>query len=153
MKILSSEMAQHYHVSSLNRGHLVFTSFIAFNGKILFLDSHLKRLLRGADFLFPNVGWTLNHRKIKQYVEDVFNNNPSNAYFRLTIFDDAIHLQTKSFEEQSDTITAMSAAKIKTPGLIPSFVKLSNYVEADIELVRARFKKFDDVLFLTLIKI
>ena len=155
MKILSSEMAQHYQVSSLQRGHLIFTSFISYNGKILFLDSHLERLVKGADFLFPTIGWSQNFEKIKQYVEGVFKNTMNHAvdqsvnnyYFRLTIFDDCLYLQQKAFETHSDSLKMMSALKVKTAGLIPSFVKLSNYLESDLELVRARFKNYDDVLF------
>ena len=147
MKILSNQIAEQHQTSSLNRGHVVFTSFLSYQGQILFLDTHLKRLLMGADFLFPNVGWPLDHKKIKQYVEESFSSNPIDAYFRLTIFDDNLHMQTKPFEIHPDSISVLSALKIKTPGLIPTYVKVSNYVDADIELVRARFKKFDDVLF------
>lgn len=151
MKILSREMAQHYQISSLQRGHLIFTSFISYNGKILFLDSHLERLVKGADFLFPNAGWLQNFEKIKQYVEDVFKSSIEYAcndfYFRLTIFDDCIHLQQRDFEIHSDSLKLMSALKVKTVGLIPSFVKVSNYIESDLELIRAKFKNYDDVLF------
>lgn len=151
MKILSNEMAQHYQISSLQRGHLIFTSFISYNGKMLFLDSHIERLVKGADFLFPNIGWSQNPEKIKQYVESVFektnDHTVNNSYFRLTIFDDCLHLQQRAFETYSDTLRLMSALKVKTAGLIPSFVKLANYVEADLELVRAKFKNYDDVLF------
>ncbi|MDD4974299.1 MAG: aminotransferase class IV [Bacteriovorax sp.] len=155
MKILSSEMAQHYQISSLQRGHLIFTSFISYNGKILFLDSHLERLVKGADFLFPDIGWSQNFEKIKQYVEGVFKNtmdrsgdqSMNNNYFRLTIFDDCLHLQQKAFETHNDSLKLMSALKVKTAGLIPPFVKLSNYLESDLELARAKFKSYDDVLF------
>ncbi|MBC7540057.1 MAG: aminotransferase class IV [Bacteriovorax sp.] len=151
MNILSSEMAQHYQVNSLQRGHVIFTSFISYNGRILFLDSHLERLVKGADFLFPTIGWAQNIEKIKHYVEEVFKNSNSqsikNYYFRLTIFDDCIHLQQRALETHRDSVKLMSALKVKTAGLIPSFLKLSNYIESDLELVRAKFKNYDDVLF------
>lgn len=151
MKILSNEMAQHYQIGSLQRGHLVFTSFISQNGKILFLESHLERLLKGADFLFPNNGWSLCHEKLKQYVEAEFKkiqeNSSKESYIRLNISEDSVHLQKRNFEIYPDRLKLTTALKIKTPGLIPSYVKLSNYVESDLELVRAKFKSFDDVLY------
>lgn len=152
MKILSKEMAQHYQISSLMRGHLVFTSFISYNGKILFLKEHLERLLKGADFLFPNYGWSLHFEKLKQYVESEYHHlnlisSGEDHYFRLNISEDSVHLQSKVFVLNPETLKLTSALKIKTPGLVPSFVKLSNYVDSDLELVRAKFKNFDDVLF------
>lgn len=151
MKILSGEMAQHYQISSLQRGHVVFTSFISYNGKILFLDSHIERLIMGADFLFPNAGWALNFEKIKQYIDGVFKNTAENAinnfYFRVTIFDDFLYLQMRRLDHHDDSLKLMSALKVKTIGLLPPFVKLSNYIESDLELIRAKFKNYDDVLF------
>ena len=151
MNILSNEMAQYYQVRSLQRGHLVFTSFISYNGKMLFLDSHLERLVKGADFLFPNNSWLENGEKIKQYIESVFNHSSdqsiNNSYFRLAAFDDNLFLQHRARETYSDSLKLMTALKIKTAGLIPSFLKLSNYLESDLELSRAKLKNYDDVLF------
>ncbi|MFA6238387.1 MAG: aminotransferase class IV [Bacteriovorax sp.] len=151
MKILSNELAQHYQVASLQRGYLVFTSFISKHGRILFLDEHLERLLTGADFLFPEANWTLNHEKLKQYVENEFKYCSSkiqeSGYFRLTIFDDNVHFQHHELLNSPGSLGVTTAIKLKTPGLLPPFVKLSNYVESDLELVRARFKNFEDVIF------
>jgi branched-subunit amino acid aminotransferase/4-amino-4-deoxychorismate lyase len=153
MKILSSEMAQHYQMNSLLRGHLVFTSFISCNGKILFLEAHIERLLKGAEFLFPNCNWAQNFLKIKQHVENEFikinDQTVGNFYFRLTIFDENIFLLCRPPEGQacSDSLRLMSAQKIKTTGLIPPFLKVSNYLESDLELERARLKNFDDIIF------
>lgn len=152
MKILSNELAQHYQISSLQRGHSLFTSFISQNGKILFLDEHIERLLTGATFLFPEESWALNHEKLKQYVETEFKKCDSaiqNAgYFRLSLFDDCIHLQKRELNPSARTLKLTTALKVRTAGIIPSFLKLGNYVEADLELVRAKFKGFDDIVFL-----
>jgi len=153
MKILSSEMAQHYQMNSLLRGHLVFTSFISFNGKMLFLDAHIERLLKGAEFLFPDCGWAQNFLKIKKFVETEFiktkDQEAGNFYFRLTIFDENIFLLRRPIETQacSESLKLMSALKIKGTGLIPPYLKVSNYLEADLELKRARLKNFDDIIF------
>lgn len=151
MKILSNELAHHYQIASLQRGYNVFTSFIAHDGRILFLDSHLERLLNGADFLFPTVGWTSHFESVKQYVEREFNNLSSPrqkaSYFRLSIFDHNIHLQHRELPSSPDSLSLTSGLKIKTPGLVPAFVKLSNYVESDLELQRARLRNFDEVVF------
>lgn len=151
MKILPNQLAQHYQVPSLQRGHSVFTSFISQGGKILFLDSHLERLLTGADFLFPSAEWILSFEKIKHYVESEFSKLISEMhveyYFRLTLFDDSFYLQYRELGNSKLSLKLTRALKIKTPDLIPSFLKLSNYVESDLELVRAKLKGFDDIVF------
>jgi branched-subunit amino acid aminotransferase/4-amino-4-deoxychorismate lyase len=72
MKILTEEVAKYYQIPSLKRGHLVFTSFISLSGNILFLDEHLLRLIKGAEFLFPEQNWPDNKLKLKQHVLDIF---------------------------------------------------------------------------------
>lgn len=151
MKILSSDMAQHYQVNSLQRGHLIFTSFISINGQLLFLDSHIERLLKGAHFLFPHFEWDLNFFKIKDHVENIFiklNSLKDNFYFRLTIFDDCLYLQHRVLEESKDSLKLTTAIKIRTQGLIPPFLKLSHYVEADLELAQAKLKDWDDIVYM-----
>ena len=146
-------MAQHYQMNSLLRGHLVFTSFISCNGKILFLNAHIERLLKGAEFLFPNYNWAQNILKIKQYVENEFikinDQSEGDFYFRLTIFDENIFLLCRPFQTlaYSESLKLMSALKIKGTGLIPPYLKVSNYLESDLELERARLKNFDDIIF------
>lgn len=151
MKILSNEVSQHYQIASLKRGHSVFTSFISKNGKILFLDAHLGRLLSGADFLFPHVNWTRHFADLKQYVESEFSScreqRKKYGYFRLTIFDDSVHLELHDLMESIETVNLTTAQKMKTPGLTPSFLKLPDYVEADLELIAAKTRHFDDVAF------
>jgi branched-subunit amino acid aminotransferase/4-amino-4-deoxychorismate lyase len=151
MKILSTEMAGNYQHRSLQRGHLVFTSLICYNGKLIFLDSHLERLLKGADFLFPKFGWIQKQEELKRYIENAIGPTTiladDNYYFRLTIFDDSIFMERRTWEKNEDFLRMTTALKIKTPGLFPSFLKLSNYVEADLELSLARIKNYDDILF------
>jgi branched-subunit amino acid aminotransferase/4-amino-4-deoxychorismate lyase len=151
MKILSNEIAQNYQINSLQRGHLVFTSFISHCGKIVFLESHIERLVRGADFLFPSCGWLQNQEKIKQYVEAELKNAidyvQNSFYFRLTIFDECIYLEKRELEIFSDSLKLLSALKVKTIGLLPSYLKVSNYLESDLELIRAKLKNYEDVLF------
>jgi branched-subunit amino acid aminotransferase/4-amino-4-deoxychorismate lyase len=148
MKILSNEMAQHYQKSSLNRGHLVFTSFISQSGKILFLKDHIARLLKGADYLFPNEKWKNQQAELEQHVLDVFKKDQSDSYFRLTVFDDCVHLEKRALENNSETTTATIAFKRKTPGLAPDFLKISNYLESDLELARAKEQGFEDIFYL-----
>lgn len=151
MKILSNELAQHYQVASLQRGHSVFTSFISYNGRMLFLDAHLGRLLSGAEFLFPNYNWIINREKLKEYVESEFfklsSELQNNRYFRLSIFDDSVHLQHRDLINSEAPLKLTSAFKIKTPGLLPAFVKSANYLESDLELKRAKLNNFDDVVY------
>lgn len=151
MKILSNELAQHYQIASWQRGHCVFSSFIARNGKILFLDSHIERLILGAHFLFPYSGWMGCDFKLKQYVESELIKMPleiqNDSSFRLTIFDDNIYFQSRELIHSPLTLKMTEALKVKTPGVLPSFLKLSNYVESDIALRDAKNKNFDDLVF------
>jgi branched-chain amino acid aminotransferase len=152
MKILANDLAQHYQITSLQRGHCIFTSFIAKNGRILFLEDHLERLIAGANFLFPKEGWNESFQRLKEYVENEWGKlklkNEELCYFRLTLFDDCIYLQHRLLQDSSLTVKMMIAQKVKTPGPMPSFVKLSNYVESDLEVMAAAAKNFDDVVFL-----
>lgn len=147
MKILSNEMAQHYQISSLNRGHLIFTSLICKRGKIFFLDAHIERLLKGAQFLFPNREWSLNHQKLKQHIVDMFKNESADFYLRVTLFDEVIHIEKRSIDHSSDNLKLTKAFKMKTPDLIPSYLKVSNYLVSDLELAKAKERGFDDVLY------
>jgi branched-chain amino acid aminotransferase len=154
MKILSNELSKHYQMASLERGHCVFTSFISKNGKIIFLDSHIERLIAGAAFLFPKLDWRINQDRLSKYLEDEFYKlsfeEKERSYFRLTIFDDYVHLKIANLPPpliSGNKLKLTTAYKKKSPGLIPSFVKLSNYVESDVELREARLKNFDDVIY------
>lgn len=144
MKILSKDEAQYYQIPSINRGHLIFTSFISKNGKILFLDSHIDRLLKGAEFLFPKIGWSANHQKLREHVLKEFKDE---SYFRLTLFDDTVHLEKRDLDSSSESLKMTSALKIKTPGVTPSFLKISNYLESDLEIIRAKSLGFDDIIY------
>lgn len=152
MKILSEETARLYQNTSLQRGRIVFTSFISYNRKILFLAAHIERLVKGAEFLFPNLGWSDSAHLIKEYVEEVFarasNQQNNDLYFRVTIFDDCLYIQQGPLNTQSVSLKLTFAFKVKTASLLPAFVKLSNYLDSDLELAKAKILSFNDVLFL-----
>jgi branched-chain amino acid aminotransferase len=147
MKILSHEQAQTYHNAALLRGHVVFTSLIQSDEKLLFFDAHIERLLKGAQFLFPNQSWSLQKEDIGRAVEKELR-NVRNHYLRLTIFDDVLFFQKKPREFSSPEVKLGKALRVMTPGLKPDFLKLSNYLEADLELKKVREESgLDEVLF------
>jgi branched-subunit amino acid aminotransferase/4-amino-4-deoxychorismate lyase len=147
MKILNQEQAKNYQIPSLNRGHIVFTSLVQINQKILFLNSHLERLLKGADFLFPQFNWKSELGTIRDAVIKELSLTNENVYLRLTIFDDVLHIEKKSHEVADENVKLMKAFKLKTQSLFPDFLKQSNYLESDLELRKAKEKGFDDVLY------
>ncbi len=147
MKILSQEIAQHYISQSLNRGHVVFTSFVRINGRFIFLEDHLNRLLEGANFLFSNEKWPTHKEEIKQYIQKHLALVQGDLSIRVTIFDDLLYLQYRGHLTSSEWIKVTNANKMKTPGLNPDFLKTSNYLDTDLELKQAQQNGYDDVLF------
>lgn len=146
MKILTREEALPYQNTSLKRGHVVFTSLIQFNSKILFLESHLERLLRGADFLYPERNWKSRKKDIEEAVK-IELKEKKDHYLRLTIFDNKLVLESHLRENSPMTLKLIEASSIKAPDLKPSFLKQSNYLSADLEVKKAKEAGYDDVLF------
>lgn len=151
MKILSKELTEHYQTTSLQRGHCVFTSMRAHQDNILFLDAHLDRLLSGAMFLFPNAKWDRALLELKNYVSQTFLQRlpefQEKCSIRITLFDESIYLQLRTLPDSAESIKLTSALKIRTPGILPPYLKLPNYVEVDQEVIRAKLANFDDVVF------
>ncbi len=146
MKILTQEQAQPYQNTSLKRGHVVFTSLIQFQSRLLFLNSHLERLLRGAEFLFPGNDWTGKQKAIEDAIA-VELSGKKDHYLRLTIFDENLIIESHVRGQFSATVKLVEAVSKKTPGLKPSYLKQSNYLESDLELQKAKDAGFEDVLF------
>lgn len=146
MKILTHTEAQPYQNTSLKRGHVVFTSLIQFNSRVLFLEAHLDRLLRGADFLFPDGKWCGHKRQIKEVIAEELKQK-QDQYLRFTIFGENLVIESHAREIDSDSVKLTEAVSKKAPGLKPAFLKQSNYLEVDLELQKARVSGFDDVVF------
>jgi 4-amino-4-deoxychorismate lyase len=147
MKILTSNSKEFHHSQALNRGHVVFTSMRLQEGKILFLDNHLDRLLRGADFLFPAVDWVTYKAELADFLSS--QNYPKNvdSYMRLTIVEDEVSVLLEKLTESPATLSVADAFMKREPSLAPSFLKQSNYLLADIEIKKVKPFGFDDVLF------
>lgn len=141
MKIISVESNTIYQSNSLSRGIQTFTSFLSDKEQFIFLEDHLERLLKGADFLFPQENWPQKKHDIRAFLQTEF--VPSH-YFRLSIFDDQVHFTKKQHEPKQPFINVAKAKSAKVTSLIPSFVKSANYMLADLEIKES---KKDDVLF------
>ncbi len=143
MKIMTDPLSLH-HNKSLNRGLHVFTSFISLSEDFIFLDAHIKRLLRGADFLFPKCNWLNKHSEINHFME---NQRKASSYFRLMIFDDILTFTSREHTPPEHGLKLGIAESRRTPTLIPSFVKTGSYLNAELELRQAALNGVEDVLF------
>lgn len=141
MKIITVESNTIYQSNSLCRGIQTFTSFISDQDHFIFLEAHLDRLLRGAEYLFPKENWPAKKNDIKAFLQTEF--VPSH-YFRLSIFDDQLHFSKKPHSPKQPFLSVAKARSIKTNSLVPAYIKNGNYMLADLEIKES---KQDDVLF------
>lgn len=144
MKIISSENTPFSQLESLNRGVWTFTSLLSDKTNFIFLNDHLNRLLKGADYLFPAQKWPDQLSALKDFLEGEF--APSH-YFRLSIAEDTVIFTKKAHTPKEPYLNLGNASSIKCTHLIPSYVKSPNYLMADMELREAKKRKCDDVIF------
>lgn len=144
MKIISLETTPFYQSESANRGVSTFTSFLSDSSHFIFLNEHLKRLLSGADYLFPEHKWAAKEEEIGEFLKKEF--VPSH-YFRLSIAEDTLVFSKKPHTPKGPYVNLGNATSLKSPTLIPAFVKNPNYLVAELELKEAKKRKMDDVVF------
>lgn len=146
MKILTHEQAKSSYSPTLNRGHIVFTSLVQHGRKLLFLEEHLDRLCKGADFLFPDQSWSEKKGLIRssalKEVEGL-----ENHYLRITISGEILWFEKKARDFSVEKVALTTAVKKSTAGLKPPFLKQSNYLESDLELREALKKGFNEILY------
>ena len=128
----------------MNRGVQTFTSFISDTSQFIFLNDHLGRLLKGADYLFPQASW---HDKKAPLIEFLHSEFVPAHYYRLSICDDVVMFSKKPHTPKAAFVSLGNAQSRKAPTIIPAYVKAANYLLAELELKAAAKKKFDDVLF------
>lgn len=144
MKILDSKNNSIFETTSLLRGEQVFTSMLFWEGKFLFIDEHLERLIKGASFFFPKDNWENKLPIIKDYLELQKRTLLGNFYCRLTISDDNFFVIFKDHEISQLQVSLERAFQTKTPSLRPSYLKLSQYADSVLEL---RQTHADDIVF------
>ncbi len=144
MKIISSETTPFYQSESLNRGVWTFTSFLSDKSGYIFLNEHLKRLLAGADYLFPEKKWPSNLLAIEDFLRQEF--VPSH-YFRLSIADDTLLFSKKPHTPKGPYVNLGNATSTKAPHLLPPWLKRPDYLIAEMELKEAAKRKCSDVIF------
>lgn len=144
MKIISLDSVDIYHSNSLNKGVQSFTSLISGESQFIFLNEHLDRLIKGADYLFPTEKWSSYIQEIKDFLESEF--VPSH-YFKLIIVDNMLLFTKKPHAPKKAFIALGNACSLKSTSIIPSFVKSPNYLLAELELIEAAKRKCDDVVF------
>lgn len=144
MKIISLDSAHFYQSNSMNRGIQTFTSFLSDKTQFIFLDAHLERLLKGAHYLFPQYHWNELKSEITEFLKSEF--VPSH-YFRLNIVEDQLIFFKKPHAPKDPHIQLGNAQSSKVTSLIPCFIKNANYLLAELELVEAKKRKCDDIVF------
>lgn len=144
MKIISLDSTDIYQSNNLNRGVQTFTSFISGQTQFIFLSEHLERLVKGADYLFPKAKWPSHVQEIKDFLKVEF--VPAH-YFRLAIVDDVLLFSKKPHAPKAPFVALGNASSLKVISIIPSFIKSPNYLLAELELLEAKKRKCDDVIF------
>lgn len=144
MKILLSENIPIYQSSSFNRGAWTFTSLLTNSNKFLFLDDHIERLLRGADYLYPGCNFNNSNAELFNFLQDHFK---SNSYYRINLIEKEISVLIKPHDPKPDCVNLSRAKSRKTFSLVPAYLKTPNYLLADLELREALKLQFEDVLF------
>ena len=128
----------------MNRGLQTFTSLISDKTQFVFLKEHLERLLKGADYLFPQMKWPDKSQEIAEFLKGEF--VPSH-YFRLAIVEETLMFSKKPHAPKEPFVALGNAQSPKVTSIIPSFIKSLNYLLAELELMEAKKRKCDDVLF------
>lgn len=144
MKIISLEHVPSYQSQGLGLGVWTFTTFLSNESHYVFLNEHLNRLLKGAEFLFPQEKWGEKRVEIEQFLKREF--VPSH-YFRLSIALDTLLLNKKPHAPKPELLSLGNATSIKAPSLLPAYVKNPNYLVAEMELREAQKNHYDDVVF------
>lgn len=128
----------------MNRGIHTFTSMLSNDAGFIFLNEHLNRLLKGAEFLFPQHKWGAKKEILQDFLKQEW--KPWH-YYRLSIVDDTVLFQTKVHAPKTPFVNLGNAQSCRLPSITPSYVKNGNYLLADIELFEAKKRKCDDVVF------
>jgi branched-subunit amino acid aminotransferase/4-amino-4-deoxychorismate lyase len=144
VKILETKNYPILENSSFLRGEQVFTSMLFYNGKFLFFNEHIERLIKGAAFLFPLHNWEGERLNIKSYLEIKTKELSGDFYCRLTIVEDYFFTIVKPHELAPLNISLAKAFQIKTPSIKPSYLKLSQYADSHLELKQT---KSDDIIY------
>ncbi len=128
-----------------------FTTILAKNGRFYFLDYHMERLEKSVDFFYPNSNW---HNYKKDILSNLKSINGSGEYLKVRIHifpKDSKFLSLVSYEpyevNNQDIKLAISCMR-KSPSLLPSYIKNGSYMEVFIDRDNAKYRGFDDVLFM-----
>ena len=144
MKIISLDSIEIYQSNNLFRGVQTFSSFISGQNHFIFLNEHIERLIKGADYLFPKVKWPSHIQEIKDFLRSEF---VPFHYFRLIIVDDNLLFLKKPHAPKEPYVSLGNASSLKVTSIIPSFIKSSNYLLAELELIEVKKRKCNDVVF------
>jgi 4-amino-4-deoxychorismate lyase len=144
LKIIITNHSQNSSFSSLKSELSTFTCLISDEERFVFLDSHLNRLLRGADHLFPELIWSSKKNEILTFLQTQF--VPSH-YFRLEIQNDSLLFAKKPHAPKAAFLSAKKAVSHKGGAMTPAYIKSPNYQVAELEIREATKEGFDDVIF------
>lgn len=136
-------------------GESPFTSLTFERNKYLLWADHRERLEKSLAFFYPKMDLSKILKEVEDGLQTMKPKDQESYYFRITFFQ---HLEQstlnffiyrKEIEKFSRQVSLGLAIKRKSPGPLPSYVKIGNYVDARFELERVKEIGFDDVLFLS----
>lgn len=128
----------------MNRGIQTFTSLLSDDAGFIFQSAHLDRLLKGAHFLFPQHNWPEKKQMFEEFLKSEW---VAKHYYRLSIVDDTVFFSIKAHAPKEPYVILGNAKSLKSPTIVPAFIKNSNYLVADLEIHEARKRKCSDVVF------
>ncbi len=148
MKILDLESDLILKSSHLLQGEQVFTSLLVLEGKILFLEDHLNRLIKGASFLFPEGEWEQKRSEISAFIVNLISKcNFKNIYCRPTIIGDYFFCLLKEHTVTNQALIVKKAFQIKTPSLRPNYLKIGQYADSLMEIKQVQKLGAQDILY------
>lgn len=136
---LPVELANLYNESSWKRGHQTFTTFKVMNGKILFKEDHIRRMVSAASFYLWNHIEESEIRKMFNSYDKLEQDHV--VRFNLT---EKYYWWEKRLNTAKDKILKTNFSRFETvKSAIPSNIKWPNYHLLDMELKEFKGDFFD----------
>lgn len=133
-------------------GKTPFTSMLALDGRVAFLEKHLERLKASFEFMYPEKEFESLKLKIKKGLERI-SKLEGRYYIRLTMLesetDVTLIIQIRRYPDTKfENIKLQTTEHPQMLSKLPSFLKFGNYLESSLQVKKAAAENFQDCLFL-----
>ena len=129
----------------------VFTSMRVSSGRVLFLKSHVKRLLLGANYLFLKYkfDWPLKD-EIQRGIDKIQNFLGGEFRIKVVLSPELLLIMAREVQEKYSSYSAINLGKAKNVKTShrPSFLKIDDYKKSIDEIIRIKKEGYDDILYL-----